>query len=53
MGPRAEGPFAFIPRGIAHTWQNVGREPAVSLGVIAPAGLERVFERYAELTKRR
>jgi hypothetical protein len=49
--PAPAGSFAFIPRGIAHTWQNVGREPAVLLGMIAPAGLERFFERYAELTK--
>ncbi len=49
--PALAGSFVFIPRGIAHTWQNVGREPAVLLGMIAPAGLEQFFERYAELTK--
>src|SRR5260370_1921938 len=49
--PAPAGSFAFIPRGTAHTWQNVGREPAVLLAMIAPAGLERFFERYAELTK--
>jgi len=49
--PAPAGSFAFIPRDTAHTWQNVGREPAVLLAMIAPAGLERFFERYAELTK--
>jgi quercetin dioxygenase-like cupin family protein len=44
-----EGSFAFIPRGTPHTWQNIGGEPAIFLGVIAPAGLERFFERFAEL----
>jgi quercetin dioxygenase-like cupin family protein len=43
------GSFAFIPRGVAHTWQSTGREPALLLAGIAPAGLERFFERYAEL----
>ena len=49
--PALAGSFVFIPRGITHTWQNVGREPAVLLAMIAPAGLERFFEHYAELTK--
>jgi quercetin dioxygenase-like cupin family protein len=47
--PAPAGSFAFIPRGVAHTWQNVGREPAVLLALSAPSGLERFFERYAEL----
>ena len=32
-------------------WQNTGRGPAVLLAMIAPSGLERFFERYAELTE--
>lgn len=43
------GSFAFIPRGLEHCWQNIGSEPAVLLGVIAPSGIEQFFERYAAL----
>jgi quercetin dioxygenase-like cupin family protein len=43
------GSFAFIPRGVPHCWQNVGSTPSLMLAVIAPSGLERFFERYAEL----
>lgn len=43
------GTFAFIPRGVPHTWQNVGNRPARLLGIVLPAGLERFFESYAEL----
>ncbi len=49
--PAPAGSFAFIPRGVAHTWQNSGREPALLLAMFAPAGLEQFFERYAELTE--
>ena len=48
--PARAGSFAFIPRGTAHTWQNVGGEPAFLLATFAPSGLEQFFERYAELT---
>ena len=45
------GTFAFIPRGTAHTWQNLGDAPARLLVVFTPAGegVERFFERFAEL----
>lgn len=43
------GSFAFIPRGVAHAWQNPGREPATLLAGISPAGMERFFERFGEL----
>ena len=49
--PAPAGSFAFIPRTVAHAWQNVGREPAVLLAMLAPSGLERFFERYSELTE--
>jgi len=49
--PAPPGSFAFIPRGVAHTWQNTGRGPAVLLAMIAPSGLEQFFGRYAELTE--
>jgi quercetin dioxygenase-like cupin family protein len=43
------GAFAFIPRGVPHTWQNVGEAPARMLVIFTPAGMERFFDRFAEL----
>ena len=45
------GTFVFIPKGVPHTWQNVGDDPARILFVFTPAspGMERFFERSAEL----
>jgi quercetin dioxygenase-like cupin family protein len=43
------GTLAFIPKGVAHTWQNVGDEPARLLIVTAPAGFERFFELFAQI----
>ncbi len=43
------GTFVFIPRGVAHTWQNVGDAPGRFLAIVTPAGLERFFERFAEV----
>jgi quercetin dioxygenase-like cupin family protein len=45
------GTFVFIPRGVAHTWQNAGEGPARILFVFTPAspGMERFFERSAQL----
>jgi quercetin dioxygenase-like cupin family protein len=45
------GSFAFIPRGIPHTWQNTGGDPARILFVFTPAspGMERFFELSARL----
>jgi quercetin dioxygenase-like cupin family protein len=45
------GSFVFIPKGLAHTWQNASDGPARFLGVFAPAspGMEEFFERAAEL----
>jgi quercetin dioxygenase-like cupin family protein len=44
------GTFAFIPRGVKHTWQSVGDEPGRLLVILAPAGLDRFFQRFAEAT---
>jgi uncharacterized RmlC-like cupin family protein len=44
------GTFAFIPRGVTHTWQSVGDEPGRLLVILAPAGLDRFFQRFAEAT---
>jgi quercetin dioxygenase-like cupin family protein len=51
--PAPAGAFAFVPRGTPHTWQNVGDGPARLLVIFTPAaaGVERFFERFAELPK--
>jgi quercetin dioxygenase-like cupin family protein len=51
----SEGPagsFAFIPKGLAHTWMVVGQGPARLLFGFTPAspGMEHFFERSNELT---
>ena len=49
------GSFVFIPKGLAHTWQNAGKSPARLLGVLTPAspGLEEFFERAAGIAEHR
>jgi quercetin dioxygenase-like cupin family protein len=34
----------FVPRGTAHTFQNVGAEPAVVLVGVTPGGFEKMFQ---------
>lgn len=48
------GSFLFIPRGTAHTWQNVGNTPARFFAAFTPAApqFEQFFMRYAELPPR-
>ena len=42
---RAEaGSFVHLPKGIVHTYENVGTEPARFLTLMVPAGLEKFFE---------
>jgi quercetin dioxygenase-like cupin family protein len=48
MQSAAAGSFVFIPRGVAHTWQNIGAEPGRLLVILTPAGLELFFERLAD-----
>jgi quercetin dioxygenase-like cupin family protein len=43
------GTLAFIPRGVEHTWQNIGDEPGKIFVVTAPAGFERFFELFAQI----
>jgi quercetin dioxygenase-like cupin family protein len=45
----AAGSFAFVPRGMPHTFQNVGQEPARMIIHFAPGGIERFFEGFAAL----
>ena len=35
--------IVFVPRGIAHTFQNVGTEPGVLLAGVTPGGFEKMF----------
>jgi quercetin dioxygenase-like cupin family protein len=46
-----EGSFAFIPRGVAHTWQNVGDQAGTILVTFMPAGMEGFFERLSRVTE--
>jgi len=43
--------FVFAPRGIPHTFKNVGTTPARVLVIISPAGLERFFAERDALQK--
>jgi quercetin dioxygenase-like cupin family protein len=47
----AAGLFIFIPRGTAHTWQNIGDTPARFFAGFTPAAaeFEQFFRRYSEL----
>ena len=43
------GSFAFIPRGVPHTWQNIGGRPGTILVTFMPAGMEGFFERLSRM----
>jgi quercetin dioxygenase-like cupin family protein len=47
--PAPAGSFVFIPRGLSHTWQNVGDGPARLIALFTPAseGMERFFVDFA------
>jgi quercetin dioxygenase-like cupin family protein len=47
----APGSFVFAPRGIPHTFKNVGTTPARALVIISPAGLEKFFPERTALGK--
>jgi len=38
------GSFVHLPRGVIHTYKNVGATPARFPTLIVPAGLEKIFE---------
>ena len=44
---RGPGDFAFAPRGVPHTFANLGDTPSRTLLVCTPAGFERYFARIA------
>jgi quercetin dioxygenase-like cupin family protein len=43
------GSFVFVPRGTPHCFQNVGDAPARILVLFTPSGMERFFDRFAQL----
>jgi quercetin dioxygenase-like cupin family protein len=43
------GSFVFVPRGTTYAFQNISAHPARILVIFTPAGLERFFERVAEI----
>jgi quercetin dioxygenase-like cupin family protein len=43
------GTFVFVPRGVVHAFQNVGERPARILVLFTPSGMERFFDRFAQL----
>ncbi|PYK56018.1 MAG: cupin domain-containing protein [Verrucomicrobia bacterium] len=45
VGP---GGTAFIPRGVVHTFKNVGDGPSRHLTITTPSGFEKFFARCAE-----
>ena len=45
---RPAGSFVFIPRGVPHSWQNVGNATARLLVIFTPAAMEMFFERFGE-----
>jgi len=42
------GGTAFLPRGIVHTFKNVGDQPSRMLNMTMPSGFERFFARCAD-----
>jgi quercetin dioxygenase-like cupin family protein len=43
------GTFVFGPRGVAHSFKNIGATPAGMLIVTQPAGTEKFFEELSRL----
>ncbi len=43
------GDFAYLPRGIVHSFKNTSNETAKMLVTITPAGLEKFFEAVFDL----
>ena len=44
------GSVVRVPRGLLHTYRNVGASPTRQIVVIAPAGFERFFVEAGEVT---
>ncbi|HEV2136633.1 MAG TPA: quercetin 2,3-dioxygenase [Terracidiphilus sp.] len=44
----SSGDFVYLPRGIAHSFRNIGNVPAKALVLTSPAGLEGFFKEVFE-----
>jgi mannose-6-phosphate isomerase-like protein (cupin superfamily) len=42
------GSCAYLPRGIPHTYKNIGTSPSRTLAVITPGGFEKFFVEVGE-----
>jgi quercetin dioxygenase-like cupin family protein len=53
LGDRLEqasiGSFVYVPRGVPHTWQNIGVGPGRMFVIFTPSGMERFFDAFAAL----
>jgi quercetin dioxygenase-like cupin family protein len=52
----AAGAFAYLPRGVPHSFLGMGDEPSRVLVLLVPAGLEEAFadpDRFEEVMRRR
>ena len=49
MHEAPQGSFVWVPRGLAHAFQNVSDTPARILVSFTPAGMERFFDAFAQL----
>jgi mannose-6-phosphate isomerase-like protein (cupin superfamily) len=44
------GTFCFVPRGIAHTWQNVGTQTGRMLSLFTPGGMKGFFQALSQVS---
>ena len=47
--PLAPGSIVYTPRGVVHTFQNVGETPCRQWIIATPSGFERFFSKSAEV----
>jgi mannose-6-phosphate isomerase-like protein (cupin superfamily) len=47
------GALILVPRGVAHSFANVGDQPTRAIFIFSPSGTERWFEEMAELRRAR
>ncbi len=43
------GSLAFVPKGVAHNWQNLARRPGRMLFILQPAGFEKCLEEVSRI----
>jgi mannose-6-phosphate isomerase-like protein (cupin superfamily) len=48
----ATGMLMLLPRGVPHTFANLSDEPVRGLGIVTPAGLEKMFAEQADYLER-